>query len=98
MHFGEAGVGSQREIRDVFVILFAEEREEIAAVIVPGADGEMGVAAGDYFELREGEFAGEMFVGIDFDVYRVINREQAGLVKIVELLHWFEHLETQAAL
>src|SRR5277367_6475156 len=52
VHFGEACVGGQRKIGDVFVILFAEEREEIAAVIVPCAGGEMRVAAGDYFEFR----------------------------------------------
>src|SRR5215469_7665122 len=50
---------------------------------------------GNHFELRERWLAGEILIGKNVDVSRVINREQPHLIEIYDFLHRLHQTETQ---
>ena len=57
----------------------------------------MRVLTGDDFEKREGRAAEEALVGIDLDIFGMIDGEKARLIEVIELFHGLEHFETDEA-
>ena len=99
MELGETGEGEFVELRDVFAIVFGEERENIAAFVVPCAERSVACvrAGGDDFEFGEWRIAGETFVGEDVVACGMIDREQADLIEIDGFFHRLHEAEAEEA-
>ncbi len=99
VELGESGEGEFVELRDVFAIVFGEERQNVAAFVVPCA--ERGVARvgayGDDLEFGEWWIAGEALVGEDVVICGMIDREQANLIEVDGFFHRFHEAEAEEA-
>ena len=95
----EAGEGEFVELGDILAIVLRDERENVAAFVVPRA--EWGVACvragGDDFEFGERRIAGEALIGEDVVVGRMIDREQADLIEVDGFFHRLHEAETEEA-
>ena len=91
------GESHERENFEIAEIAMRQQiRQHVVAMIVPGASWRTRVAREHYFERRIRRIAGEVFVGIDLDIGRMIDSDQLHLVEINRL---FERLhETEAEL
>src|SRR6266436_2023978 len=67
-------------------------------MFVPSADRRAGVAAEHYFERRIRRIAGEIFVGIDVNASRMIDRQQLHLVEINRLFERLHKPEAELAI
>src|SRR5262249_20113099 len=83
---------------DVPTIAVPHEGQDITTAIIPGTLRRLGVAGDDNPKAWERRTAGEVFVRIDLDVRRMIDRQQAHFVEIDDFFHGLKQTETQAAL
>ena len=72
--------------------------EHIAAFAIPCANGQARTAGrGNHAAGGERRIVEEALVGIDFDVFRMIDRDEAQLVDVVHLFHRLDEAQAQLA-
>ena len=98
MELGEAGEGKQLKAGDVATVAVQQLFPNVAPALVPRAQRRTRAPAGDDLEDRKGRLAGEILVGIDSHVRRMVHRQQPNLIEIDQLLHRFKQTEAQPAL
>ena len=92
VHFGEACKLGQAEIAEV--AMRQQIREHVVAVLIVRRCGRARVPAGDHFEWRIRRIAGEVFVGINVEVRRMIDRDE---LHLIEIHGFFERLHEAEA-
>ena len=95
VRFGKALEALQLEIAEVTVR--QQIGQDVVAVIVPRSRGRTGIAAVDNLEWRIRRVAGEIFVGINVDRSRMIDRQQFYLIEINSFFQRLHEAEAELA-
>ena len=96
MELGETLKRQQLEIAKVAVR--QQVRQHVAAMVIPCAGRRTRILAGDYLERGIGRIAGEIFVGIDIEIARMIDRQQTYAVQIDNFFHRLHQAEAELAI
>src|SRR6202020_2979058 len=80
---GEAVVGQRREATGKSMIALTKNGEDVAPLAIPRADGQVRTLRCDHTPRGKRRIVEEAFVGIDFDVLRVIDSNEAQLVDVI---------------
>src|SRR5580700_12098492 len=83
------------ETGDVFPVALGEQRQNIIAVIIPGAKRQACVLRSNNAKFRKWRIAGETFVGTYLNICRVVDGQQAYLIEVDRFLHRLHESETQ---